>query len=197
MAKTVDNFVAQHFRQCTDDIKLNSSHQNPKPVASDPSDSEDDDEDDVKDIAIIISSDEEGNTAENVTRSCSNDQSSQSWNNRNARSCGPQKHETNQNDWQCETCERRFRKVYGAAYLAMHRKTHLHLYPFHCRICLHKFDDSNGKNEHETKCKLKRFECFLCHYITAYKSNLLAHMRKHSGEKPPLKQQFWDRNLNF
>lgn len=84
--------------------------------------------------------------------------------------------------WFCEICEKPFQ---SASHLSIHRSTqhlkssNLH----HCRICFIGFIDLQSCRTHELDCKLKRYECFLCHHPSSYRNYLQDHMHQHSGFK--------------
>lgn len=87
----------------------------------------------------------------------------------------------NTQKWVCHICEKKFQ---SASHLTVHRSSH-HLkdFPVHCRICFVGFSNMESCKTHELYCKIKRWECFLCHYPASYRNYLEDHMHLHSGVK--------------
>lgn len=83
--------------------------------------------------------------------------------------------------WFCDICRINFQ---SASHLSIHRNNnHLRDFPFHCRICFCGFINIRSCKTHELYCKVKRFECFLCHNPASYRNYLEDHMHQHSGVK--------------
>lgn len=82
----------------------------------------------------------------------------------------------------CGFCLKRFA---SKRYLRNHMKVHVEEFLFHCPDCLQGFDVENEKIEHETNCKIRRYECHLCKKsFRLNKASMMIHMRVHSGNKP-------------
>lgn len=78
-------------------------------------------------------------------------------------------------------CERKFQ---SAAHLSIHRSNnHLNDFPFHCLVCFIGYVDLRSCKRHELDCKVKRWECFLCHHVSSYRNYLEDHMHAHTGHK--------------
>lgn len=90
---------------------------------------------------------------------------------------------TDERPYQCELCETRFNQQYN---LHTHMKTHGEMFPFQCSICRLGFTQKNPWKLHESCCKAKQYECFLCNCkFYQRKNNLQMHMQRwHTGEKP-------------
>ncbi|XP_055306936.1 gastrula zinc finger protein XlCGF52.1-like, partial [Sitodiplosis mosellana] len=88
---------------------------------------------------------------------------------------------TGEKSFKCEFCARGF---IIKSILTRHMRTHANDFPFHCSICRQGFKVKKAKEAHEKSCDQRRFECYLCKYSTSYKSHLVKHMRKHTGDKP-------------
>ncbi|XP_031637203.1 zinc finger protein OZF-like [Contarinia nasturtii] len=99
----------------------------------------------------------------------------------------------------CDYCAKRFTTKRA---LQWHKKAHVKKLLFRCDGCLEGFDDKDDKNEHQTNCKTLRYECHICKQsYGSLKTNFIAHMRVHSGNKPfeckeCLKQFTSKQNLN-
>ncbi|XP_055307794.1 gastrula zinc finger protein XlCGF52.1-like [Sitodiplosis mosellana] len=82
----------------------------------------------------------------------------------------------------CTLCPKRFKEKRS---LLGHMKIHVKEFLFHCSGCLQGFDGKEEKTEHETNCKVVRYECYLCKdSFGSLKTNMVNHMRVHSGDKP-------------
>ncbi|XP_055321202.1 zinc finger protein 793-like, partial [Sitodiplosis mosellana] len=82
----------------------------------------------------------------------------------------------------CTLCPKRFEEKRN---LLGHMKAHVQEFLFHCLGCLQGFDGKEEKTEHESNCKIRRFECHLCkESFGSQKAHLVIHMRVHSGDKP-------------
>lgn len=85
--------------------------------------------------------------------------------------------------------------------LIQHRRTHLGNLSYQCKHCLKKinvkkykfrcvgcvrgFKNEKEKIRHDKKCLKRRYECHLCKkFASVFRSDLIKHMRKHSGVKP-------------
>lgn len=82
----------------------------------------------------------------------------------------------------CENCQKKF---YATKYLIYHRRIHLKQFSNHCKICLRIFPESSGlRVDHESVCRKLRYECYACKLIVVGRTELMKHMRTHSGEMP-------------
>lgn len=85
--------------------------------------------------------------------------------------------------WFCSIfgCEKKFQ---SAAHLSIHRSNkHLNDFPYYCRVCFIGYVDMRSCKRHELYCKVKRWECFLCHHVSSYRNYLKDHMNTHTGYK--------------
>lgn len=77
----------------------------------------------------------------------------------------------------CEIC----RKLYCSSYdLQVHRMGHLMPDTIHCSVCLRIFDENGEKTKHESKCKLLRYECYLCRKTLRDRGRCTQHLRWHT-----------------
>lgn len=85
--------------------------------------------------------------------------------------------------FQCAQCSIKFQLK---QHLKKHIKTHSRPQKPRCSVCARNFFKVSEKDEHEIKCKRRRYECYLCpSYMTYNEHNLQYHMRmKHTGERP-------------
>ncbi|XP_055321203.1 gastrula zinc finger protein XlCGF8.2DB-like [Sitodiplosis mosellana] len=82
----------------------------------------------------------------------------------------------------CTLCPKRFKEKRS---VLRHMKIHVEEFLFHCSGCLQGFDGKKEKTEHESNCKICRYECHLCKKsFGSQKAHLVMHMRVHSGDKP-------------
>lgn len=85
----------------------------------------------------------------------------------------------------CEVCK----KVFCSSYdLQVHRISHLMPDTIHCCVCLHIFDGNDEKMKHESKCKLLRYECYLCHKTLRDRSQCTKHLRWHTTGNKALRK---------
>ncbi|XP_055306878.1 zinc finger protein 814-like, partial [Sitodiplosis mosellana] len=76
----------------------------------------------------------------------------------------------------CTFCSKRFTTKQN---LRSHMKAHVEEFLFNCPGCLQGFDGRKDKTEHETNCKIRRYECHLCkESIGSLKANMVNHMRE-------------------
>ncbi|XP_055306720.1 zinc finger protein 418-like, partial [Sitodiplosis mosellana] len=74
----------------------------------------------------------------------------------------------------CDVCE-----------YSTNNKGHLKQHLLKHTGCLQGFDGEEEKTEHESNCKIRRYECHLCkESFGSLKANMVNHMRVHSGDKP-------------
>lgn len=81
----------------------------------------------------------------------------------------------------CDCCSKRYTTKKS---LRSHSKLHVDQYLFTCAICWRGLKHCDEKVEHEASCKIRRYECYLCHYSIMDKTHLKRHMGTHTGEKP-------------
>lgn len=69
--------------------------------------------------------------------------------------------------------------------LQRHKNTqHANEFPHICFKCNKGFLDQKKLDQHKIICNHRTFECYLCQQSTKYHSQLVVHMRKHTGVKP-------------
>ncbi|XP_055307489.1 oocyte zinc finger protein XlCOF28-like, partial [Sitodiplosis mosellana] len=79
-------------------------------------------------------------------------------------------------------CRKRFTTKQN---LQSHMKTHVDEFLFSCSNCSQGFDRSEEKVEHESDCKVRRYECHLCkEFSTLDKTKLKRHLLVHTGVRP-------------
>ncbi|XP_055306218.1 zinc finger protein 813-like [Sitodiplosis mosellana] len=87
--------------------------------------------------------------------------------------------------FRCSLCSKKFTRK---AHLKGHSKLYTNPRPvkFQCLVCARYFSQEMEKQQHESKCQSRRYECYLCKsYTTSYKSCMMLHMRvHHNGVKP-------------
>lgn len=84
--------------------------------------------------------------------------------------------------FKCSVCNKSFAQKIN---LNRHLNTHRDELTFCCVKCDQSFSAEESKVQHEKKCYLRHYECYLCRYKNYMKPRLEAHMKfKHTGEKP-------------
>ncbi|XP_055306133.1 zinc finger protein 235-like [Sitodiplosis mosellana] len=87
--------------------------------------------------------------------------------------------------FRCSLCSKKFTLKTS---LMRHSKVHTNPRPvkFQCLVCVRNFSQEMEKEQHESKCQSRRYECYLCKsYATSYKSSMMFHMRvHHTGVNP-------------
>lgn len=85
--------------------------------------------------------------------------------------------------FQCNYCLKRFSQQEG---LDRHTLLHPVELPFQCRICTKRFIGNDELRKHESGCKIRRFECYVCQYTSLHShwNRFMVHFRTHTGEKP-------------
>lgn len=88
--------------------------------------------------------------------------------------------------YKCEICSSSFnRKPKLDAHKETHKKVPLYyVHTFQCSICNDKFSAEEQWKSHKNKCKLKRYECYLCKSRSNGEKLMQEHIRQHSGDKP-------------
>lgn len=77
----------------------------------------------------------------------------------------------------CDVCKADFKL---SSSLISQRRIHFELFDYHCRTCLVGFFQKFDRNKHEEKCKKRRYECYICHYIGASSAVIEKHLRTHT-----------------
>lgn len=89
--------------------------------------------------------------------------------------------------FKCDLCSNKFTQKSS---LNTHMKAHTNPCPrpvkFQCSVCARNFFENSEKVAHQSNCKCRRYECYLCQsYMTHHKRQLQYNMRKpHTGGRP-------------
>lgn len=86
--------------------------------------------------------------------------------------------------YKCTTCAQQFTE---RRFLEMHfTKSHRNERRlFNCARCVRPFTQKIKKENHEIRCEIRRYECYLCKkYVVTRMTDMQRHMRSHSGEQP-------------
>lgn len=84
----------------------------------------------------------------------------------------------------CTFCLKKYCTDFGL--IEHERRHHSDRLPFECRVCRKRFNEIGEMNGHESDCKRRRFECYLCRFSSLHSrlDRFLVHFRQHTGEKP-------------
>ncbi|XP_055325771.1 gastrula zinc finger protein XlCGF57.1-like [Sitodiplosis mosellana] len=84
--------------------------------------------------------------------------------------------------FKCTQCPKQFAQKCN---LNSHMKLHVGPCSFRCLNCHMRFPHQDERNAHEEKCNRRVFECYVCgKSFGLSKTDLIRHMRTHSGETP-------------
>ncbi|XP_031633878.1 zinc finger protein 271-like [Contarinia nasturtii] len=81
---------------------------------------------------------------------------------------------------QCNRCDRSYTILIS---LKDHKKVHAKEFPYNCSRCFEGFSQLIKKDEHEKGCKIKRYSCDVCDYVTLINCNMQHHRMKHLEDR--------------
>ncbi|XP_055307062.1 zinc finger and SCAN domain-containing protein 32-like [Sitodiplosis mosellana] len=88
--------------------------------------------------------------------------------------------------FRCSLCSKKFTRK---AHLKGHTKLHTNSRPvkFQCLVCARNFSQEMEKQQHESKCQSRRYECYLCKsYVTSRKCGMMSHISAHRCQTIPM-----------
>ncbi|XP_031639635.1 transcriptional repressor CTCF-like [Contarinia nasturtii] len=79
--------------------------------------------------------------------------------------------------FRCERCRKSFA---DQELFDIHMKGHEN----QCTKCLSVFGNKLAMKEHEKHCNRRNYQCYLCKYTTVKRTDFMAHMSTHTGNRP-------------
>lgn len=78
----------------------------------------------------------------------------------------------------CNMCPKQYLRKRD---LHSHLKVHITEKTLNCWICWQIFETESDKSEHESRCEMRRYECYVCKYSTFEKSCMKRHIALHTA----------------